>query len=171
MHNKPQHKRHTRNNKRGHSRNTAQRNNCKTRRGKMGGHLRHTSKKHRTQKRNRVVVGKIHAKWCGHCIALVPEWNKMRVALARKSNPHKTYFEFVDIEQSEMEEKLPKVNETHLSNSDKKVELQGGFPTIFRIQNGKLDYYEGERTHTSLYKWFMEAAGGTEHRTHPKVYV
>lgn len=109
-------------------------------------------------KKPTLVIGKIHAKWCGHCVALVPEWNKMKSEL-KKLLGNKYQLVFAEIEQSQEKHKLPKINSTHLANSSKKVEIQGGYPTLFKIQGGKLDYYGGERQAGSMTKWFSNNEG------------
>jgi hypothetical protein len=147
---------------------------------------RHTASAHRHHKKSpkqhtkrreqrpaeHVVVGKIYANWCGHCTALIPEWRKMRVALARASNPRKTTYSFVEIEQQEMDKKIPHVNAKFLAGSPNQLKLNGGFPTIFSIRNGHLEYYEGPRTHADLYKWFNRSKNNhTESRRHKPIHV
>jgi len=116
------------------------------------------SNKNSKETKPTLVIGKIHAKWCGHCVALVPEWNKMKSEL-KKLLGNKYQLVFAEIEQSQEKHKLPKINSTHLANSSKKVEIQGGYPTLFKIHGGKLDYYGGERQAGSMTKWFSNNEG------------
>ena len=125
-------------------------------------HKTKTNKTHKTysnkNSKSTLVIGKIHAKWCGHCVALVPEWNKMKGEI-KKLLGNKYHLVFAEIEQSQEKHQLPKINNIHLANSSKKVELQGGYPTLFKIRNGKLDYYGGERNAGSMTKWFSNNEG------------
>lgn len=121
-----------------------------------------------------IVVGKLYANWCGHCTALMPEWRKLRLALARKSNPHKTKYTFVEVEQSNMADGLSKLNAMYMANSPAKVAIKGGFPTIFKIRvknsgiaegssskmngGGHLEYYEGQRDYLSLFQWYTKSS-------------
>ena len=104
-------------------------------------------------KKPTLVIGKIHAKWCGHCTALVPEWNKMRSEIIKRfKDKYRLIFE--EVEQTQEKDKLHKINKKHLANSNNKVEVQGGYPTLFKIHNGKLEYHNGERHSKPMTKWF-----------------
>ena len=70
--------------------------------------------------------------------------------------------EFVNIGETESNTKAGKTvdgmiaefNEKHMSKSPHKLALDGGYPTIFRHCDNKLEYYKGERNADELYKWF-----------------
>ena len=94
---------------------------------------------------SKVIVGKIYAEWCGACTALAPEWSEME----NHANKHMITVE--NIESDDMDAKLKKLNETHGTN----VSLQGGFPTIFKIVHGKVEYYNGERSSAKMLEWAM----------------
>jgi hypothetical protein len=96
-----------------------------------------------------VVIGKIYAEWCGHCRNLKEPWKNMKMDLAKKGG----YFKFHEIEQKEENEKVSNINETYLQNSPTKLSLQGGYPTIFKIKNGVLSYFDGERTSKNMADW------------------
>jgi len=117
---------------------------------------KHTKKRHPAIKHT-VVVGKIHAHWCTHCKALAPEWKKMRYAIEGKTKRthYNTEYVFREIEQSKQESGIAEVNSEFLSNSERKLELQGGYPTIYKIRDGKLEYYDGERSYLGMLRWFM----------------
>jgi thiol-disulfide isomerase/thioredoxin len=118
---------------------------------------RHTLKH---AKRPAVVVGKIYANWCGHCTALAPEWEKMKSQLKSKHSS----IVFEEIEQSEEAVKLNRVNRLYRKGAVKQVAMQDGYPTIFKIVNGKLSYYNGPRTADALVRWVdtPSSKGGVE---------
>jgi protein disulfide-isomerase A1 len=91
----------------------------------------------------------VHAKWCGHCQALMPEWEKMKDLLKNHKN--------VSIHEIESDD----------SDKDKRLEEFGkkaggqkpsirGFPTIVRFENGEMIEYKGERTADKLAKWALK---------------
>ena len=48
---------------------------------------------------------------------------------------------------------------------DKKVKLNGGYPTIFKVLDGRVEYYEGPRTADKLAEWVGKVVpGGTKKR-------
>ena len=95
---------------------------------------------------SKTVVGKLYMVGCGHCDALVEPWNEM------KKNVEKKVMVLNDIESKETH-KLEELNDKHGAN----VEVQGGYPTIYKIKKGgKVEYYDGERTATELIGWATE---------------
>lgn len=106
-----------------------------------------------------VIVGKLYWKECGHCKALVPEWKKMKSYIRRisKTNPNISY-RFVEILSGDTEkDQIDKINERYLNNSENKLAVQGGYPTIFKIKDNNLSYFEGgSRTAPELQKWYLQ---------------
>ena len=100
--------------------------------------------------RSKTVVGKIYANWCGYCQMMQNDWEKMKADLAKGGS-----FEILDIEQKNEAEHVNAVNEKYLKNSLTKVALQGGYPTVFKIKNGNLSYFNGERTYDAMKKWCL----------------
>jgi thiol-disulfide isomerase/thioredoxin len=99
-----------------------------------------------------IVVGKIYAEWCGHCSNLAPKWEEMKGALKEfvKKNPEFT-IEFKEIEEKEMEKKLPLIGE----EIGGEIEFSG-YPTIFKSsKKGEIEYYEGERTPDAMQDWVL----------------
>ena len=96
---------------------------------------------------NKAVVVLIHAKWCGHCLRLEPEWNTMKDSL---DNAVKKNIIFEEIESEELDKKLPMVSKTYMNG--KPLEYRG-FPTIGTIRNGKFEMYGGGRTAPELLEW------------------
>lgn len=117
--------------------------------GKRHRRYRKTQKKKYPKKH--ITVGKIYANWCGHCQALKPEWTKMRDILSKKRHP--VYY--VEIEESQIEQKLPALKQKYGVDV-----TYSGFPTLFLIDNGKVKYYNGNRTSHEMANWVM--SGGQE---------
>lgn len=105
-----------------------------------------------------VVVGKIFAHWCGHCQTLLPEWKKLVHVIKTKqkiNSKSNTKYVFIEIEQSQQDAKITRINNTYLKEPHQsKLALQGGFPTLFKITDGKLEYYNGPRTYLEMLNWY-----------------
>jgi thiol-disulfide isomerase/thioredoxin len=108
---------------------------------------KNTSKGHSTK---HIIIGLVYANWCGHCQALKPEWDmfkknlKMDKKLANKCG----IFEVEDADTMK-DNKIKKIN-----NKVNGGELQvNGFPTLFKIVGGNIEYYNGERSANSLLEW------------------
>ena len=118
--------------------------------------IKHHSKKD-------VVVGKIFAEWCGHCVALKPEWAKMKnimkYEMGRSIKDHN--INIIEIGDTKENKKMGKTvdamvaefNKTHLTN----LAINGGYPTIFKLCNGKMEYFDGPRTSHEIWKWVKES--------------
>ena len=106
------------------------------------------------QRKPVAVIGKIHAEWCGHCRALAPKWKKL-IKILRTKIPKRNLI-ISDIESENIENGLSTLNQRFLSNSDEKAALQGGYPTIFKIVDNKIHYYEGPRELAPMLQWALE---------------
>lgn len=116
-------------------------------------------------KKNVLHVGKIYADWCGHCQTLQPEWarmkNDMKLAMGRSlQNIHIEFVEMGDTPKNKakgltVEGMITKYNGKHLPNSVEKVKSDG-YPTLFKVLNGKLEYYAGNRDANSMYTWYIQ---------------
>ena len=95
----------------------------------------------------KTVVVLIHAKWCGHCQRLEPEWKSMKDSLDNNMNQH---IIFEEIESADLDTRLPLVSKTYMNG--KPLEYRG-FPTIGSIRNGKFEMYGGGRTAPELLDW------------------
>jgi len=92
-----------------------------------------------------IVVGKLYMNNCIHCNMLVEPWNQMKKKIGKMVEV------IDDIESRDLDTELEKINAKFKTD----VSVQAGFPTIFKIQNGKVEYYEGERTAPELIKWAL----------------
>jgi thiol-disulfide isomerase/thioredoxin len=108
------------------------------------------------------IVGKVFAEWCGHCITLKGEWEKLKSVMKKEK---RGAVEFIEIEDIEMENKLHEMNQTYFQKGNEKVSSTG-FPTIFMFQvtnPGKtLKYFnqsDGERTMSGLKTWIKKNMG------------
>lgn len=121
------------------------------------------TRKSRPQKQ--VLVGKIYADWCGHCVALKPEWDKMKrfIKMNMGRMLKNVQVEFVEIGDTNANKKAGKTvdnmieefNTKHLVQYTEKL-ASDGFPTVFKLCDGKLEYYkEPNRTAEAMYKWAM----------------
>jgi thiol-disulfide isomerase/thioredoxin len=109
--------------------------------------------------KNTLIIGKIYADWCGHCVALVPEWKKMKQMIYHKriENANVIFKELGDTKENKkkgikVDSLITKFN-TENRKGQEPVKIDGGFPTIFKIYNGKLEYYKGARDAKSIFEW------------------
>jgi len=103
---------------------------------------RHTIRKSKPS----ITVGLIYANWCGHCNALKPEWKKMKKGM-RGMNCH--YLEVEDADPNK-DRKIADVN----SRLKGEKLVANGYPTVFKVKGGNLEYYQGERTAQAMQQWF-----------------
>jgi thiol-disulfide isomerase/thioredoxin len=125
------------------------------------------SAKKTTGSKKNLFIGKIYADWCGHCKTLIPEWNKMKKQIQLQmgriiKNIKIQFFEIGDTEANKkkgltVDKMISDFNEKHLANNPSKLALQGGYPTLFRYCNGKLEYYQGERNAQAMWAWYKSA--------------
>ena len=108
--------------------------------------------------RPRVVVGRIHASWCGPCQALDPEWIKMAAILKSPENV-RMGIAVKSIESAEAEAGIKAVNDAYLAASAEKLVLNS-YPTIFTIdpKAGSVSYYTGARGAQELVEMARSAA-------------
>ena len=108
----------------------------------------HTSK---TDSKNssKIQVVLVHAEWCGVCKNLKPHWKQFENHI--KNNP---LIEIKKIEDTVYKDEIKKLEE----ETNKKI-LVNGFPTIFIIKDGNVDYFNGERTKAGLVSWVQMHGG------------
>ena len=120
----------------------------------FGGRKRRNAAKTHSKK-NTVVVGKVYADWCGHCQSLKPEWAKMKKHIYSKKG--RKHVVFVEIEEKQIGEKMQKLEQEH----GVKVEANG-YPTLFRIEGGKVKYYNGQRQSDPMTNWYLRGGDSSE---------
>ena len=109
-----------------------------------------------------IFVGKLHANWCIHCKSLAPEWARMRKILSKTKDKYR----FVSIEQSKEARDLERLNKyLGIVEDEKKVQMKEGYPTIFKVVDGVVEYYNGPRMTQNLVNWVKETSGGTQKRS------
>lgn len=100
-----------------------------------------------------VIVGLIHADWCGHCQRLMPKWNEMK-------NGINVNHEIMEIEFSDPEKDNKLMDLNRRIQGDKEIYISG-YPTVFRIDDkGKLDYFEKEHEVDPLMDFFNNTDAG-----------
>ena len=99
--------------------------------------------------KNKLVFGKLHASWCGHCVRLAEIWPEIVSRIESKVNN----LLIVSIESEVMDAEVAKINDALVSKSSPKLALQEGYPTIFKIVRGRVQYYNGVREVEPMVAW------------------
>jgi len=109
------------------------------------------SRKVSTRKRNKkthpklLVYGRVHALWCGHCLAMNSDWNKLNGLMNLRHRNVKLF----DIESADIGPKTARFKQ--MFGND--IQSQG-YPTIYKLhEGGQVEYYNGARTKDAIYKW------------------
>lgn len=107
------------------------------------------------RKGKKVVCGLVYANWCGHCVALKPKWIQMTKNIRNKIRKNQ-YYEpmFAPFEDSKMD-LLREFNEKNSDYLDKEMVKYSGYPTLFKIQNGTISYYDGKPETEPMERWYM----------------
>ena len=116
-----------------------------------------------------VTIGKIWAKWCPHCIRLIPAWDKMKKLVDKNS---KVKPEYMEVEESELY-KIQQFNQTNPNGTF--IDSARGYPTIYKIVGGKVEYYAGDRDPRAMAEWALNKkrikGGGTRKLKSKKNWV
>jgi thiol-disulfide isomerase/thioredoxin len=102
---------------------------------------------------SKIVVGKIYAKWCGHCQSMSDDWDSLENKVDKK------VYIVLNTEEEQLPGRVDEINEIYLKDSPEKL-TASGYPTIYRIENKQLKYYGGDRTTDAMYDWFVNKKGG-----------
>jgi thiol-disulfide isomerase/thioredoxin len=121
---------------------------------------RYTRKQnHKKTQKNRsengiVTIGLIYANWCGHCQSLKPEWQKMKNNVMKTPSYKKGLYKFSEIEDSD------ELKDSKIAAINSKIKggklTANGYPTIFKVDGGKIQYFQGGRTSNELQSWFIK---------------
>lgn len=87
-----------------------------------------------------VVIGKIYANWCGHCQRMGTGF-KDNIDEVIKSSGGAPKITAVEIEENAKDKKITELNRDYFGGASKVV--YKGYPTVFIISRGKVDYYNG----------------------------
>tara|TARA_Y100000816_G_C26106114_1_gene587937 strand:- start:2283 stop:3782 length:1500 start_codon:yes stop_codon:yes gene_type:complete len=92
------------------------------------------------------IIGLAYANWCPHCTSLKPHWDTMKQNLSSDCR-------VIEVEESDFnkQNKIDEIN--HELKGDSELQIHG-YPTMFKINNGKIDYYNGERDVKSMSLFF-----------------
>lgn len=145
--------------------------NKKSRKNKIKNNVNNDSK--------HLIIGKITADWCGHCQSLKPKWDLMEneiitnYAPSNFIKPINNDIIYLDnnkynkslsstplrlqihkIDSQNQEEPIRFINDSFLKSSNDKLH-DNGYPTIFKIYDNKLHYYQGEREPQPMKTWFL----------------
>ena len=113
-----------------------------------------TQKNYNNKKKPVLIIGLIYANWCGHCQALKPEWKKMKGDIKRSPMYKSGQCKFAEIENSDptKQRKMAIVNKQIKGGNVS----ANGFPTIYKVKNGNIEYYQGGRSSQEMKNWFMD---------------
>ena len=87
----------------------------------------------------------IYANWCPHCQSMKPQWNELKNQLG-------STIETIEIEDSDFDKDIKLRNIENNKLNGEKIEVYG-YPTMFKIKDGRADYYGGNRTASEMYSW------------------
>lgn len=111
-----------------------------------------TKKRTNAQNANKDSIVLVYADWCPHCKTMKPEWNEMKNRLG--SN-----IKTIEIEDSDFDKdtKIKEMQDRELNGEQLEI---FGYPTMFKIHNGRADYYGGNRTADAMTEWANARTGG-----------
>jgi len=110
-----------------------------------------------------VIMGIIYAKWCPHCKDLIPDENNkeappkwqqtMDIIQEMPGRDRDMYHIKLEEEDINQHGKLDTFNKKCEGICETPITVNG-YPTIFRINGGKLDIYDGSRDPPIMAEWF-----------------
>jgi len=102
--------------------------------------------------KDKIIYGYFWMDGCGFCTSLHPIWNGI---VTQMEAEHPEYFD-IDFNKEHIEEAISVLRDKGNLTEDEDITVTG-FPTIFRIKNGHIKYYEGERSKESIIKWLTDS--------------
>jgi thiol-disulfide isomerase/thioredoxin len=96
----------------------------------------------------KLLIGKVYANWCGHCINLKPKWEQMEREI--RQMPQMNHVVFISIEESEKD----KMNKFKMNPKYASLSVSG-YPTIFSHNGREFNYYHGQPDTAALKQWVM----------------
>lgn len=99
---------------------------------------------------NTIGIGKIYSDGCGYCIALKPIWKKMKDLIGNQSN-----VEYIELEANSVDYDSRKAEIERKFGLKQPISVSG-YPTIFRIKNGEVKYFDKDRTAMKLKEFLLE---------------
>lgn len=112
---------------------------------------------------NTIGIGKIYSDGCGYCIALKPIWKKMKDLIGNQSN-----VEYIELEANSADYASRKTAIERKFGLKEPISVSG-YPTIFRIKNGEVKYFDKDRTAEVLKEFFLEGQKAMKpHHRRPK---
>lgn len=87
-----------------------------------------------------------HADWCGFCKDFMSTWDSLKNKLKGGA------IEMREVEASKLNEELPKIKE---KVGGQNIEISG-YPTLAKIQGGKLSLFKGDRTEEKVEAWIKK---------------
>ena len=105
-----------------------------------------------------LIIGRIYSNGCPHCIAMQKEWDLLKSLVSKNKR-----VKVEDIEASDNQEgNISRVNKVY-GVKGSLLHVVEGYPTIFKIVNHRVHYFEGERTAKSILFWAMGKKGEKGH--------
>lgn len=103
-----------------------------------------------------LIIGIIYSNSCYHCTTLLPKWKKMKKNIKNKIllNKIKDHPMYLEIEANNIN-KLNDFNNINRVRLGKDI-TYSGFPTVFKIYDNNIEYYEGSREPIPMETFFMK---------------
>jgi hypothetical protein len=102
-----------------------------------------------------IVVGLIHADWCGHCQHLMPEWNAMKTDMLQNGFDENKICQ-IEAADGDKQNKIDSVNGMLDQTVENNRLVENGYPSIFKVDGNRIYYYSGNRTPAEMKQWFLQ---------------
>lgn len=90
------------------------------------------------------VLIKLYANGCIYCQKMLPEWNKLKAIIGKRAT-------IVEVEHNDL---MKPNNELEKLNLELTTPIEAqGYPTIAKIKNKIVEYYNGDRTAKDMLLW------------------